>query len=287
MNFLKRILNKIKTKPTIKVGYKEVTVIGMIYATVVFHYDWNDPVEILNNATETALILDVVSAENEIDSKMSYWNKMYYNNLTAHYQLNESRLESISEILNVPKEKHTDLYHNWPAVISEEQYKQMYKTLNLKFVQYKPLNEKYVGKYVIKLNESFWDIKTYTYNGKTYSYNGRLLVDIINTYERNFNDFELIHDTYEQAMYYGIIIMDKLLIAPDYPRFYEQRIQEQLPQFPKLLIFNHHISSDQEKVKAEYNRIIREMKSDLELMKKTFETINNKPFEVIKIKGVD
>lgn len=279
MDFLKRALNKIRTKPPIKVGYKEVTVIGMIYATVVFHYDWDDPASVLNDNTETALILDVISAESELESKMNYWNKIYYNDLTAHYQVSESRLESISEILNVPKEKHTTLYQNWPTAISEEQYQQMYKTLNLKFVQYKPLDKKYEGKYVIKLNDSFWNFKFI---------NNTLLVDIINTYERKFNDFELIHDTYEQAMYYGIIIMDKLLIAPDHPSFYEKRIQEQLPQFRKIPIFNHEGWSDNEAdVKAEYNRIIKEMKPQLDLMKKTVETIPNKPFEIIKIKSAD
>jgi hypothetical protein len=279
MNFLKKVLSKIRTKPPTKLGYKEIKVIGLIYATVVFHHGWDDPVEMLNNATETALILDLVSAENEVESKMSYWNKIYYNNLTAHYQLNESRLESISEILNVPKEKHTDLYHNWPAVISEEQYKQMYKTLNLKFVQYKPLDKKYEGKYVIKVNESFWDVK---FINKT------LLVDIINTYERKFEDFELIHDSYEQAMDYGIIIMDKLLIAPDHPRYYEQRIKEQLKTFQKLPLFNFNsLKYKEEEVKAEYGRIIKTMKPELELMQKAIEAIPNKPFEVIKIKGED
>jgi hypothetical protein len=279
MNLLKRLLGKIRTKPTNEVGYKEVKVIGIIYASVVTHHGWDDPVEMLNNTSETALILDLASVESEVESMMSYWNKIYYNNLTAHYQINNSRLESISEILNVPKEKHTNLYHNWPAVISEKQYNQMFRTLNLKFVQYKPLEKKYEGKYVIKLNESFWDVKVAR---------DILLIDIINTYERSFKDFELIHETYEQAMYYGIIIMDKLCNqrAPDNYSTYQHKIKEQSKQFKGLPVFCFNsLKYEEEDVKAEYGRIFKTMKPELKLMKKVLEVIPNKPFEVIKIKS--
>ena len=275
MSFLKKLFGSkapVPSNPKVETG-KDI--IGFIYATVVFSHGWNDPSEIMPE--ETAMILDVVESTDEMESKLNYWNKIYYNQITHHYSINEEQLESISKIINVPREKYRELYDHWPASISDKTYTEIYNTLNLRFVQYKPIKEEFKGKYVIKINEKFWDIKTH---------NSTLLVDIINTYERNFKDFELFHNTYKDALNYGTIMMDRLCNqrGPDNSYYYEEAIKQQDPSFQKLSIFNFDSRKyKEEEVKSEYERIINEMSHELKSMNATIEKITNKPFEIIKI----
>lgn len=279
MNFLKKLFGaktSVKEKPRVQL---EKEVIGFIYATVVFSHGWNDPSEIIQE--ETALILDLVESSEEINSKLNYWNKIYYNQITHHYSINEEQLESISDIINVPKEKYRELYAHWPDSINEQTYNELHSKLNLKFVQYKPIKQEFKGKFVIRINENFWKIKTH---------NSIVLVDIVNTYERNFKDFELIHNSYEEAMNYGIIIFDRLCNerGPDNSHYYEQAIKKQNVSFQKLPAFNYNsLKYKEEEVKTEYERIITEMKNEIEIMNSVIESIDNKPFEIIKVNDDD
>lgn len=278
MNFLKKFFGT--HEPTIiQNSINDVGVIGFIYATVVFSHGWNDASETMPE--QTAVILDIITSEAEIESKLNYWNKRYYDELPHHYSINEIQLDSISEIINVSKDKYRELYAHWPKSIGKKLYNQIFEKLNLRFVKFKPIQEQHKGKYVIKINESFWDIKTH---------NSTILVDIINTYERNFKDFELIHSSYDDAMNYGVIIMDRICNqrGPDNSYYYERAIKEQAKDFQKLPIFNFNSSKYKEdEVKAEYGRIIIGSEAELKLMKSVIEKIPNKPFEVIKIENDD
>ncbi|WP_218127081.1 hypothetical protein [Catalinimonas alkaloidigena] len=268
---LHRILGTQKQKKK----FKEIKTEGFIYATLVFSHGWNDQSEHLNN--RASVILDIVPNENDIESKLNYWNKLYYDNITRHFSIGEEQLDSISTIINITKDKFRELYKYWPKALSEEQYDQIFDRLNLKFVQFKPLQEQHKGKYVIKVNESFWKIKTH---------NSTLLNDIMNTYEAELKDFELIHNTYESAMNYGIIIVDRLCNQrdPNNPYYYEQRIKDQLRKFKNLPIFNYNIIDKKEElVIGEYNRIIKDKEFELKIMKETIEVLKIKPFEILKI----
>lgn len=279
MNFLKKIFGTSERNRQMSKIINEQNIIGFIYATVVFSHGWNDPSELMPN--QTSIILDVVTTKEEIEEKLNYWNKIYYNQITQHYSINEEQLESISEIINVPKEKYRELYAFWPDNINQEVYEKLQDKLGLKFVQYKSIKNEYKGKYLIKINEEFWDIKTH---------NSTVLVDIVNTYERDFKDFELIHDSYESAMKHGIIIMDRLCNqrGPDNSYYYEQAIKNQNKDFQKLPIFNYNsLKYKEEEVREEYNRIMTEMNAEIKLMKKTIENLQLRPFEIIKIKDDD
>ena len=277
MNFLKKIFSSsVKTNQVSQID-KEENIIGLIYATTVFSHGWNDPSEIMPN--QTSIILDIISTEEEIEEKLNYWNKLYYNQITQHYSIDEDQLESISEIINVPKEKYRELYAFWPNSINQDTYDKIYGKLNLKFVQYKPIDNENKNKYIIKVNERFWNIKTH---------NSNLLADIINTYERDFKEFELIHYSYETAMKHGIILMDRLCNqrGPDNSYYYEKAIKNQNKTFQKLPLFNYNsLKYEEEDIKQEYNRIMSEMKPELDLMKLTIEQIDSKPFEIIRIKN--
>jgi hypothetical protein len=278
MNFFKKILGS-TTQIAKNENIMGIEVIGFIYATVVFSHGWNDPSELMPE--QTAIILDIVQSEDELEQKLNYWNKIYYNQITQHYSINEDQLESISGIINVPKEKYRELYAHWPDSISEEIYLQIYNQLELKFVQYKPLKEENKGKYAIRINEKFWDIKIH---------NSTVLVDIVNTYERNFKDFELFHDFYEEAMNYGVIIMDRLCNqrGPDNSYYYEQAIKQQNTSFQKLPIFDFNSLKYKEvDVRNEYQRIINEMNTEIKLMTSVIEGLGIKPFEIVKIKDDD
>jgi hypothetical protein len=274
MNFLKKIFgSSSESKPLTQI-VNEQKVIGLIYATVVFSHGWNDPSEIMPK--QTSIILDVIISEDEIEEKLNYWNKLYYNQITQHYSINEEQLDSISEIINVPKEKYRELYAFWPKDINQDVYEKLYNELELKFVQYKPIASETNGKYLIKVNENFWDIKTH---------NSTILVDIINTYERDIKDFELIHQTYKSAMHYGVILMNRLCTerSPENLYYYEQEIKKQSQlQSLKSYDFNSYNS-----IEEEYKRILDQQGDDVGKMVSIIESMKIKPFEIIKINDDD
>lgn len=274
MNFLKKIFRSNTKSKSVHKIVNEQNIIGFIYATIVFSHGWNDPSELMPN--QTSIILDAINSEEEINKKLNYWNKIYYNQITQYCSINEEQLESISEIINVPKEKYRELYSFWPKDINKITYEKLYEKLKLKFVQYKPVENKNKGKYFIKINEEFWNIKTH---------NSIVLVDIINTYERDFKDFELIHPTYESALKYGVIIMNRLCTErpPENLYYYEQEIKKQAQlQSLKSYDFNSYNN-----IEEEYKRILDEQGEDVIKMASIIESLKIKPFEIIKIKDDD
>ncbi|SDL86334.1 hypothetical protein SAMN05421823_108308 [Catalinimonas alkaloidigena] len=275
MNFIKKLFGSNQIQSTKYNSGAEVNAVGFIYGTAVFSHGWNDPSELIPN--ETALILDLVESKSDIENRLNYWNKIYYNQITQHYSLNEKQLESISSIINVPKEKYRELYAHWPQSINEQTYQELLSQLKLKFVQFRPITEELKGKYVIKINEKFWNIKTH---------NSIVLVNIINTYERKIQDFELIHDTYQKAMTYGVIIMNRLCTErpPDSLYYYEQEIKKNIKSHQGL---NSYDFDNYKDTKGEYNRIINEMGNDVLETVSQIESLENKPFEVIKISDDD
>src|SRR5690606_23172000 len=125
--------------------------------------------------------LDLVFEGEDITGKLHYWNKLFYNQLPEHILLNEQKIERICDILNMPKEKYRQYYDYWPNQIDDTLYRTFFDRLQLNFVQFKAHNQSNSNKYFIKINEKFWEIK---------NSNSIVLVNIINTYERRFREFE-------------------------------------------------------------------------------------------------
>lgn len=260
--------------------FKEVECSHFLRASEVFSHGWNDPNEILDK--QKSILLDTISIDERVEDKVNHWNKRYYDFITQHYSISESQLESISSIIGVDKGKYRELYNHWPETIGSKMYNKLYETLKLTFVKPIKITEDLKGKFAIIINESFWDIKTH---------NSNVLVDIINTYERTIHEFELFHDSYKNAVNYGLILMDRLCIErpPANIYHYHERMKKELhglakdssPTF-KTLGYNS-ISNKAEDVKAEYKRVIEEKMDDLKQLRATFEVINNKPFNIYKL----
>jgi hypothetical protein len=263
MNLLKRFLT----------NQKAVT--QLLFANEVFSHGWNDPSEI---TFKKSIILDVLYEDDDIDQKLHYWNKKYYDVIYAYYSLSRERLEQISGIVGVPADKYRELYAHWPKNINTETYKLLFDKLNLKFVSSQPVNVDLKGRYGIVFNESFWNIPTH---------NSNLTVDIINSHEATFDEFELIHLNEGRAMLYGIIIYDRLCNqrGPDNEHYYHERIQSQLRRsMNKIPPFNYNSGSSRpEDKKAEYDRILTERGSDLAAMRQILLQLKNRPFSILKL----
>ena len=246
----------------------------LIVANEVFSHGWNDPSEILDS--KHSIILDTVS-DYSVGEKLNYWNKKYYDFFTQHYSVSEEQFEKISPIMNVDPDKYRELYAYWPKELNVDVYNKISELLNLKFVKAIPVTDNIKGKYAIVLNEEFWNIP---------KHNSNVLVDIINTYERSFNNFELLHENEEEALNFGIIIYDRLCIErpPDTDYFYHEKIKKQISLSDTIPSFNYNTNLyKEEDKKNEYSRIISEHKDDLKKMRFIISKISEKPFEIIRI----
>lgn len=246
----------------------------LIIANVVMSQGWNDPSEILES--NKSLILDAVSKDHLTD-QLNFWNKKYYDDITQHYSITEEQLDTISEIINVDASKARELYAHWPKKIDNELYSKLNEKLNLSFVQAYSISDKTKGKYAIILNQDFWDIPTH---------NSNMITNMINTYERNFSEFELVHDTEEEAIEYALIIIDRLCYErpPDTDYYYHDKLKklsghsDNIPSFG----YNSMLHTNEDK-QNEYQRIISEKSIELDLMKNLIQKIETKPFEIVKL----
>ena len=269
MSILKSLFGKSKNSET---ELKNPTF--LIVANEVFSHGWNDPSEILDS--KHSIFLEAVY-DNSVEETLNYWNKKYYDFFTQHYSISEEQLEKISSIIKVEPDKYRELYAHWPIELGADVYNKVFEKLNLKFVKEIPITDDFKGQYAVVLNEKFWDIP---------KHNSNVLVDIINTYERSFDNFELLHKTEEQALNYGIIIYDRLCTErpPDTDYYYHDRIKKQINLSDNIPSFNYNSNLyKEEDKKNEYSRIISEHKEDLAKMKSIIFEISEKPFEVIKL----
>jgi hypothetical protein len=265
--------------------FKEVESSHFLRASEVFSHGWNDPSEIIDK--QNSILLDIICVAERVEDKVNHWNKRYYDFITQHYSISESQLESISNIIGVDKEKYRELYNYWPTSIDSKMYNKLYKTLRLNFVKPIKTTQDQKGKFIIVLNEPFWDIRTH---------NSNVLVDIINTYERTIHDFELFHHNYEDAVHYGLILMDRLCNErpPASLYHYHEKLKAEAKKSKlnkeqidsrsvfQTLGFNINLSKIEE-AKAEYNRIIGEKADSLKHLRTIFESITTKPFNIYRL----
>lgn len=269
MSFLKKLFAAKENSPEETSNFEY-----LIIANVVMSHGWNDPSEILES--NKSLILDSVS-KNDLNERLNFWNKKYYDDITQHYSITEEQLESISEIINVDSSKARELYAHWPKNIDNELYSALNEKLSLSFVQVYSITEEMKGKYGIVLNEDFWNIPTH---------NSNVLTNIINTYERSFSEFELIHGTQKDAINYALIIIDRLCYErpPDTGYYYHDKLKKlsghsgTIPSFG----YNSMLHKNEDKLN-EYNRIISEKATELDLMTGLIEQLESKPFKIVKL----
>lgn len=251
-------------------------IIGFIYSAKIFSMDWNSYDDEISN-TNLCMPLDIVYENDTLENKLNFWNKLFYNELPEHYLMSEDKVSKISDLIDIPKEKFRELYNYWPKYIDEAMYLNFYKLLNLNFVHFKRIDHSYENKFLIKINTKFWDIKTHR---------STVLVNILNTYEREFKNFEFFHENYDFAFKYGLIIMDRLCNErpPDSFYYYAEELKKQSSKFIKVPNFGYnYMKYKEEDVRLEYQRVISEFESDLKDMQSKVEEIISKPFEIIKI----
>lgn len=236
------------------------------------------------------LILELVSKSEIPKYIQQKWNKYYYEDLPHHY-LDKEVLQRGAEILNINKNNLVDIINNWPGELTEAQYSQLYKELKIDLVEEFEVLPTMEQKYIITPNKEYWDFTSQT--------DYPLLVDILSTYEREFEAFELVHDNLETALDYAIIIFDALFNhrGPDNPYYYNQLALDQFDllsenlrnEFESLGLTRYKglpnfgmdfYSKNKEK---EYNKIIRNRRDDLDLSKRIFTNLPNPPFYIIKI----
>lgn len=241
--------------------------------------------------TKRALILDLVSETDDSEKTQQEWNMLFYKDLPHHYLVNET-ITKAGTFLNDSSGDLIDS-ENWPLKITQEEYESMYKAVSLDLVASYEVPASMKGKYVITPNKDFWDMTT----DSDYP----LLVDVLSTYERSFEPYELIHDNENSAIDYAIIIFDALCNQrnPDNLYYYNKLVLEQIPrlsqevklEFLKLGIdkytefpfFNlNYYSKDR---KAEYDRIFESQREDLDFTKNVYTKLPNPPFFIVKVKA--
>lgn len=252
----------------------QASISHLLYATEVFSHGWNDPSEILPG--RTSIILDCIPENENPELRFHKWNKFYYDNLSCFYSLTEEQLEQISPIINIDKDKHRELYQHWPEEIDTETYHQLHNALKIDFVASRE-TAPFKGQYAIILNKDFWDVVRARHS---------LLTDIVHTYERHFEDYELLHSSAEIALEYAIIIYDRLCMSgrTETLYFYHELLREKsgttanLPEFD----YNGNLYKPEDK-KAEYDRIRSERKQDIQLMKEVLAQVGAGPFGIIGV----
>ena len=166
---------------------------------------------------------------------------------------------------------------HWPKEIGAEKYDLLANKLDLHFVNFKVITEDHRGKYAIILNEQFWDIP---------KHNSNVLVSILDTYERSFDEFELIHENEGKAFIYGLIIYDRLCLErpPDTDYYYHEKVKSQLKGAIDIPTFNYNFGlfKPEEKL-AEYGRIITERADDIKSMRKIISDLKERPFNILKM----
>ncbi len=246
--------------------------------------------EIIVDLKTKGLILDFVSKTQNQDKQMHLWNKLYYQNLPHHY-LKMEALQQGADILGINGENALNVTVNWPLSISNAQYQQLYDSLQVDIVACRPIRSDMKGKYTFTPNPAFWEFTTPS--------NYPLLVDILSTYERDFEAYEIIHSDIDQALDYAVIIFDALCNQrnPDNSYYYNTFIGEQLSADTSssnttadslfkaidktLPLFNINMYSKDRA--QEYLRIMHEQREDLEITKAILTQLTEPPFYIVNI----
>lgn len=266
-----------------KTYYKEINASHFI-APALLSFD--------NNAAlkTKGLILEMAAKNQDPTTVVRKWNKSFYKNLPHHYS-NSDALTIGAKILNIKNENSLQIINNWPSSLTEQEYDHLFKEIKIKLANKFEIRESMKGKYVITPNIEFWDITKET--------GYPLLVDILSTYEREFDEYELIHDDLDSALDYAVIIFDALCNQrdPDNSYYFNQIMLDQfalldekltveftnlgLTKYDGLPIFNMNYYSKTKK--EDYEHIINTRSKDLELTKRIFTNLPIPPFFITKI----
>lgn len=257
------------------------------------------PFYIVNGNTETSekksLLLDVVGENESTDSMINHLNHYYYNQLPHHFMVSDQLAPELAPYVGFTAKTEYDFSTKWPFKLSETQYNLLKDRLGIDFTQRLDIKDELKGKYVIIPNLDFWD---YQYREE---YN--MLIDILSTYERFFDDFEIIHETAEEALNYGVIISSRFCSSrgPDNIAYYTQLLQKEIAQLENPLkaemqnidlgnsgwlnTLNYDVTvQGKEAKKAMYTSIMNEDKEEFNLHRSMIRYIKNPPFHIIHLK---
>jgi len=267
--------------------------IGVILKSSVFHVGHNDGSEIEEFGNKG--IADVVLSENEIDEKLAYWNKLYYEDLYMHIIIQEKHFKEFQSIIGLEGDfsKYNPIGpKNWVSELDHEKYLELLEALQLQFVRFEEYKFPDSAKYLIKINEKFWDIPKST--------GVSVLADVL---EQKINSYEQIYDDYDEALENGLIYSTRMCIAHDNGNsyWYAQKVNEQLKTKADSVLsnlknfgidysrsmpifdFNYYTYSEEERM-PEYEKVKKNEAVLLKFYKELYQILDEKPFEIIQIK---
>lgn len=246
--------------------------------------------DIIIELKNKGLILELVSVSQDPYKAKQKWNKYFYEDLPHHYS-NSDALNVGARILKIENKDPIKIINNWPGVLTDQQYEQLYNEIKIEAVDQFELKESMKGKYIITPNQEFWDFT------KESGY--PLLADILSTYEREFEDYELVHENLDSALDYAVIIFDALCNQrdPDNSYYYNQITLDQFSSLPEELrvefsnlgltrydglpIYNMNYYSRNKK--EEYSKIIKNQRENLEKSKRIFTNLPKPPFFINRV----
>lgn len=243
----------------------------------------------LTELNKKGQILHVVSKEEDLQTIQRQWNKRFYNNLLHHYIPPAEQLSILADIIKSKDATDYEVAESWPKELTEGQFDTIFNLISQDLIDTKPINKSNKGKYVIVVNPDFWTITT--------DFGSPLLVSIISTYEREFEDYELYHDDLTTAFYYGTIIFDMLCASrnPDNPYHYARLLTKQFDQLsPEVraqlqaynLNENHGhtpYNLPHKRTAAIYKELIENNKEELSKAVEVFTAVPNPPFYVVHL----
>lgn len=234
-------------------------------------------------------ILQIVGKDEDLSTIQKQWNKRFYENLLHHYQPSIEELKMLAGLFQSVASTDYAVQEAWPEKLSDQQFDKIFDFIGQDLIVTRPFSDSLKNKYAIVVNPNFW---TYTTD-----FDYPLLVDIISTYECQFDNYELYHDDRISAFYYGTIIFDRLCSSrnPDNPHHYTRLLIEQFdslsPQLQaELKAFDlsednglAHYNLPARRTMDDYQQIIEKSKQDLEKAIKVFTSIPNPPFFVVRL----
>jgi len=266
--------------------------VGVIVKSSVFNVGHNDGSEIQEFGNKG--IADVVLTEDEIDGKLVYWNKLYYQDLYMHFIILEKQYNEFKSIIGLEGDfsEHNPIGpKNWPSELDNETYLALFEALKLQFVRFEEYAFPDSAKYLIRINEQFWNMPKST--------GVSVLADVL---EQKINSYEQIYDDYEEALENGLIFTSRMCIAHDNGNayWYAQKVKEELKTKEDSLLaklngfnidysrsmpifdFNYYTYSKEERM-PEYEKVKKNEAALLEFYKELYHILDQKPFEIVEI----
>lgn len=283
MKFLKKLF-KSKESGFGKIA-KSTNLNKIVVCQEVFSHGWNDPSEILE---KNGVFLELTNGSDGIKDK---WNYFFYKNMPLFYSLSFEEIDGIKDLIKVDPEQYREIYDLWPKHLTKEEYQKIYSKLKLDFVKEINIEPQYKGKHLLMYNYKFWDYVSPT--------GSNLIIDMVNSYERQFEIADLTFDSIDTAVDSGILLIDDLCHSrgPNNVGWFENILEEEIAKLnPKTAErLNEKLRKDLEvgyfsvadiKVgerKEYYQKSISEFSDEIKRIREIIVEIEKVPFSVYQL----